>query len=171
MSCLCVMDVMSYLCIWKWKNACIYHHYGWQLLFLYRKIYIFIKTIVYILCFCILLLSVIPCADIHYCGSQDRTECALIQQAHNDESHDNCMDKCSPLCVCNCCMAAVAQIKEIHFDFVDRSLPVENNTLYLFGISYEATKLVLQPPRTIWSSIFYFIFSLPHTLRMRQHGV
>jgi len=70
-------------------------------------------------------------------------------QAHNDEGHDSCMDKCSPLCVCNCCMAAVAQIKEVHFDFVDRPLPAENNTLYLFGISHEVTKLVLQPPRTI----------------------
>lgn len=138
-------------------------------LFLYRKKQIIIKATVYILCVYILLLAVMPCADIHDCGYPDRTECALMQ-AHNDDN-DNCMDKCSPLCVCNCCMAAVAQIKEVHFDFVDRPLPAENNTLYLFGISYEVIKLVLQPPRTIWSSIFYFILSLPHTLRMRQHGV
>ena len=112
------------------------------------QIHIIIKTTVYILCFYILLLAVMPCADMHECATTDKTECVLMQ-AHNDDSHENCMDKCSPLCVCNCCMAAVAQIKEIHFDFVDRLLSAENNTLYLFGISHEGTKSVLQPPRTV----------------------
>lgn len=107
-----------------------------------------IKATVYILCIYILLLAVMPCADIHECATTDKTECVLMQ-AHNDGSHESCMDRCSPLCVCNCCMAAVAQIKEVHFDFIDRLLPAENNTLYLFGISHEVAKLVLQPPRTV----------------------
>ena len=115
-----------------------------------------IKATVYILCIYILLLAVMPCADMHECATTDKTECVLMQ-AHNDDSHENCMDRCSPLCVCNCCMAAVAQIKEVHFDFVDRLLPAENNTLYLFGVSHEMTKLVLQPPERSDQSFLYFL--------------
>jgi hypothetical protein len=105
-----------------------------------------IRTTVYILCFYIILLAVMPCADMHFCGSQERAKCSLIQ-SHNEGGHDNSMDKCSPLCVCNCCMAAVAQIHEIRFDFMDRQLSTDAYSCYIFGVTHHIIMAVLQPPR------------------------
>lgn len=91
------------------------------------------------------MLAVMPCADIHYCDHPNNMECALTQAQHND-NNDRCMDRCTPLCTCNCCMAAVAQIKEIHLGVVRRQLLADNDIPYLFSISRHAVTSVLQPP-------------------------
>jgi hypothetical protein len=94
------------------------------------------------------MLTVKPCADIHYCANKDK---AMIEnvQAQNNENHKSGIDECSPLCVCNCCMAAVAQIKEISIDFIGNTLSKDNNTLYISSTTQSAIRSVLQPPRTI----------------------
>lgn len=94
------------------------------------------------------MLTIKPCADIHYCANQDKSKIENVQQQTNN-NHENAIDECSPLCVCNCCMAAVAQIKEISIDFSDNTLPEDNNTEYFSSTTHSAIMSVLQPPKTI----------------------
>ncbi len=94
------------------------------------------------------MLTIKPCADIHYCAYQDKSSIENVQ-TQNKNNHESGIDECSPLCVCNCCMAAVAQIREIRIDFINNTLTEDKNTEYFSSTTHSAIRSVLQPPRTI----------------------
>lgn len=106
-----------------------------------------IKITVYILCIYILLLAVIPCADIHFCGDAELVGCEHVQ---TDSHRMDCQsDLCSPLCACNCCMAAIAQIKPVKVDWNELMFQKENLCFYQFSITCQSVMSIWQPPRAV----------------------
>lgn len=51
-----------------------------------------------------LVLSIIPCTDIHATEiSADRTLNGMLFEQHQDCPHEKEQDFCPPFCICNCC--------------------------------------------------------------------
>ena len=60
------------------------------------------KILAYILSIYILILTFVPCSDVHW-DADDYSHISLIQQQDNHNHQDNEIDLCSPFCFCNCC--------------------------------------------------------------------
>ncbi|MCI3937970.1 hypothetical protein MQX03_12230 [Chryseobacterium aahli] len=88
-------------------------------------------------------LSVIPCEDIHKQSGANKTELSFSL----DESHSKDKgDICSPLCVCNCCQITVTAFK---MD-VSMNIPKQIQTYFSKKILFQKNNFAYQVYDHIW---------------------
>jgi hypothetical protein len=99
------------------------------------------KLIAFILSFYIVVLTLIPCVDIHY--NYLNTQIEISDKNHNhDKDHS---DNCSPLCTCNCC-----------------SVPILLTQTYIIQIVHLITnETVIHLPQKIISSVISSLWQPP----------
>ena len=65
------------------------------------------KFFAYIMAFYILVLSVVPCSDVHNDCKDKKSKTELTQNHDHKQDKD---DHCSPFCTCTCCATSVVAI-------------------------------------------------------------
>ncbi len=91
----------------------------------------------------ILLLALIPCADVCTTGACLSDDKIHIEQ--NSRESDHCDDMCSPLCVCLCCND-VTSVSEI-FNLNQFSLHTRYNQLECLHSTYHFSDSASPPPK------------------------
>ncbi|MEG2077344.1 hypothetical protein SAMN05421796_101519 [Chryseobacterium piscicola] len=88
-------------------------------------------------------LSVMPCEDVHQESGSKKTELSF----NVDESHSKDKgDICSPLCVCNCCQITVTAFK---MD-VSMNIPKQIQTFFSKKILFQKNNFAYQVYDYIW---------------------
>ncbi|WP_408631355.1 DUF6660 family protein [Marinigracilibium pacificum] len=100
------------------------------------------KIIAHILIALTLILSFIPCDDRH--DSHNETEVALYDSADHDHNQD--VENCSPLCICNCCHSHLI-INQFKFFPKIQNFNSDFNSFYFTQLIEGFSGLPLQPPR------------------------
>jgi hypothetical protein len=98
-----------------------------------------------------LLLSLIPCSDIHEVNTSGSTIIANIStDEHSNCPHETEQDFCSPFCTCNCCGQLFTEAKFVKFAsfaLIMRFLKEKSTFTYLENWSNYDFKDFFQPPQ------------------------
>lgn len=90
-----------------------------------------------------MVLSVMPCEDIHKQSGPDKTLLSLnIDESHSKDKGDIC----SPLCVCNCCQITVTAFK---MD-ISMNIPQKIQTYFSKKILFQKNNFAYQVYDHIW---------------------
>ncbi|UFH30911.1 hypothetical protein LNP04_13095 [Chryseobacterium sp. C-71] len=92
-------------------------------------------------------LSVMPCEDIHKQSGSNKTELSFSL----DESHSKDKgDICSPLCICNCCQITVTAFKMDALVNIPKQIQTYFSKKILFqknNFAYQVYDHIWQPPK------------------------
>ena len=107
------------------------------------------KILNIILSIYIVILTAYPCADKH--RDFDNMVEIDFSQKHNDHSHSNDNDLCSPFCVCNCCGQQTLSFIEVQsFNFLVQFKEIKTSVSFYKSISFSNFhKSIWQPPQLV----------------------
>lgn len=100
------------------------------------------KFFAYILSVYIVVLTIMPCVDIH----QDTISQNIELLTTSSNTHQTNSDHCSPFCTCTCCATSVVlQNTVIQF----KCFPIDIEQLFEYDLSYSTSEYysIWQPPK------------------------
>ena len=106
------------------------------------------KIFAYFMALYILVLSVVPCSDVHNNCNDKKATTELTQNHDHQQDQD---DNCSPFCICNCCQTAMTlnftnttfKIKNL---FVEIDVKIANRNFSFISNFYGN---IWQPPKIL----------------------
>ena len=107
------------------------------------------KFLSYILSIYLVILSCLPCADVE--TSNFTHTASKIGAKHDNHSHDQENDACSPFCICNCCGQTTLNHQEIYvYSFLIHTVEINNfNSKYHSSLIPVFSGSIWQPPQLV----------------------
>ncbi|WP_228443006.1 DUF6660 family protein [Chryseobacterium nematophagum] len=112
-----------------------------------RFIFVVMNLFRFILALYFMVLTVMPCQDVHKQSSSSKMDFTLnMEEPHSRDKEDIC----SPLCICNCCQIAATAFKMQKLIEFPEQIQTYFSTKILFqknNFAYQMYDHIWQPPK------------------------
>ena len=104
------------------------------------------KIFAFFMAIYILVLSVVPCSDVHNDCNSSKSKTELTQNHDHQQDQD---DNCSPFCICSCCSASFEMSYNHPFQIKVPQVFVLSTKVYIRNFSFLSnfSNTIWQPPK------------------------